>query len=153
MAGCKIYWAKRNTKFKSRSLTENCIVLADQRNRRNIEKLKNIEIEKCISSIKKSIQIGEVKKKQRDRVNLTANTMIITCTIRALLKELNGQGISVSLGKVLHLRPFFVTYPSDKEVSLRLCKLCLNTKLLFECLKTQPERMVKSLDIPFKNSL
>ena len=129
-------------------------MLSDQRNGRNIEKLKNIEIEKYISSKKNSIQISEVKKKkQRDRVNLTANKMIITCTIRALLKELIDQGISVSLGKVLRLRPFFVTYPSNKEISLCLCKLCLNTKLLFECLKTQTKRMVKSLDIPFKNSL
>ena len=66
--------------------------------------------------------------------------MVITCTIRALLKNLNDQGISVSFGKVLRLRPFFVTYPSDKEISLCLCKLCLNTKLVFQCLKAQAKK-------------
>ena len=66
--------------------------------------------------------------------------MVITCTVRALLKKLNDQGIFVSLGKVLCLRPFFVTYPSDKEISLCPCKLCLNMKLLFECLKAQAKK-------------
>ena len=41
--------------------------------------------------------------------------MVITCTIRALLKKkMNDQKISFSLGKVLCLRPFSVTYPPDK---------------------------------------
>ena len=72
--------------------------------------------------------------------------MSITCTIKALLNKLNDQGISVSLGKVLFLRPFFVTHPSDKEISLCLCKLCLNMKLLFECLKAQAKKDGEELE-------
>ena len=122
------------------SWIENCIVSTDGRNGRNIVPLsKRKYIEKYGYSIKNSIQISEVKNK-RGKVNLTAHRTVITCTIRALLKKLSDQGISVSLGKVLRLRPFFVTYPSDKEISLCLCKLCLNIKLLFECLKAQAKK-------------
>ena len=62
------------------------------------------------------------------------------CTVRALSEKLKDDGISESLSKVLNLRPFFVTYPSDKEISLCLCKLCLNVKLLFESLKGQTKK-------------
>ena len=79
-------------------------------------------------------------KNKCDRVTLTAHIMIITCTIRALLKKLNDQEISVHLYKVLCLRQFFLAYPSDHDISLCLCKLCLNTRLLFKCLKAQAKK-------------
>ena len=119
---------------------ENCIVLTDGRNGRSIVQLsKRKQIKKYGSSIKKSIQISEVKNK-RDRVTLTAHIMVITCTIRALLKKLNDQEISVHLYKVLCLRQFFLAYPSDHDISLCLCKLCLNTRLLFKYLKAQARK-------------
>ena len=45
-----------------------------------------------------------------------------------------------SLGKVLSLQPFFITYPTEKEISLCLCKMCLNAKLLFEQIKAQAKK-------------
>ena len=32
----------------------------------------------------------------------------------------------------MNLKPFFITYPTEKEIALCLCKLCLNVRLLME---------------------
>ena len=32
----------------------------------------------------------------------------------------------------MSLKPFFITYPTEKELSLCLCKHCLNIKMLLE---------------------
>ena len=46
-----------------------------------------------------------------------------------------GKGLAVSLGKVLSLWPFLITYPTEKKISSCLCKMCLNARLLFEQFK------------------
>ena len=33
---------------------------------------------------------------------------------------------------ILNLKPFFMTFPTEIEVALCLCKLCFNVKLLME---------------------
>lgn len=70
----------------------------------------------------------------------TANRMILTCTMRDIRKKLAQKAINVSLGTVMNLRPFFVTYASDKELSLCMCKLCLNTRLLYEPLSAKAKK-------------
>ena len=47
-----------------------------------------------------------------------------------------------SLGNpvVIPLRPFFITFAPEKEIALCLCKLCLNTRMLFEPLMAQSKR-------------
>ena len=45
-----------------------------------------------------------------------------------------------SLGKVLSLWSFFTTYPTEKEISLCLCKMCLNARLLFAPIKAQAKK-------------
>ena len=45
-----------------------------------------------------------------------------------------------SYSTVTLLRPFFVTHATEKEIALCLCKLCLNTRLLFEPLMTQAKK-------------
>ena len=54
---------------------------------------------------------------------------------RKLLKK-----VMVSLGTVLNCRPFFVTYATDRELSLCMCKICLNSKLLFEVLMAKVKK-------------
>ena len=44
---------------------------------------------------------------------------------------------TISLGKVLSLWPFFITYPTEKEIFWCLCKMCLNARLLFDPIKVQ----------------
>ena len=69
---------------------------------------------------------------KRGRTLYQANRMVLTCTVRDIQKKLFDKGHSVSYGKVASLKPFFITYPTDKEVALCLCKLCLNVRLITE---------------------
>ena len=40
----------------------------------------------------------------------------------------------------MSLKAFFVTYPTEKEISLYLCKLCLNARTLFEPLQAKAKK-------------
>ena len=66
--------------------------------------------------------------------------MVVTCPVRSIQRKVAEKDYTVSLGKVLSLRPFFVTYPTEKELSLCICKLCLNSKLLFEPILVQAKK-------------
>ena len=68
--------------------------------------------------------------------------MVVACPIRSIQGKVAEKGYTVSLGKVLSLRPFFVTQPTEKELSLCLCKLCLNSKLFFEPKLVQAKKVV-----------
>ena len=58
----------------------------------------------------------------------------------SIQKTLLVKGVTVSIGSVLNLKPFFVAYASEKEMSLCLCKICLNTKFLFDALMTKAKK-------------
>ena len=49
--------------------------------------------------------------------------MVITCTVRSILQQLTEQGVTASYGAVLSLHPFFMTFTTEKEIALHLCKL------------------------------
>ena len=66
--------------------------------------------------------------------------MIVTETVCSIHKSLLDKGFNVSLGSVLNLKPFFVMYASEKEMSLCLCKLCLNTKFAFDALMSNTKK-------------
>ena len=66
--------------------------------------------------------------------------MIVTETVRSIRKSLLGKSFNVSLGSVFNLKPFFVTYASEKEMSLCFCKLCLNTKFVFDALMSNAKK-------------
>ena len=66
--------------------------------------------------------------------------MVLTCTVRNIHNKLTESGVRVSLGKVKSRKPFFITYPTEKEISLCLCKLCLNVKLLLEPLMAKAKK-------------
>ena len=87
----------------------------------------------------KDIKIETMMK--RNRAVYVSNRRIATCTIRAVQKKLKEEeGIDVSIGKLLALKPFFITHPTDKELALCLCKLCLNCRLLLDVLNTQGKK-------------
>ena len=83
---------------------------------------------------------------KRGRTNYSANRMIVMSTVRSIKMKLVDKDIQVSYGSILNLRPFFVTYATEKELSLCMCKLCLNVRLLFE---PQMARAKKEGDEPF----
>ena len=61
-------------------------------------------------------------------------------TIRSIRKKLVQMEINVSIGCILCLQPFFITYTTEKEMSLCLCKICLNTKMMFDILMTRAKK-------------
>ena len=56
--------------------------------------------------------------------------------MRGMQKRLLEKELTVFPGKMLSLRPFFITCLRKKEIFLYLCKMFLNAKLLFEPSKT-----------------
>ena len=85
-----------------------------------------------------NVVIEEVKNKWGKLYS--ANRMMATCRVKSILHQLASQNIKVSYGKVLSLHPFFITYAKEKEIVFCLCKLCLNTRILFEPLMAQAKR-------------
>ena len=68
---------------------------------------------------------------------LSGNKTGVTYTIRTLHTKLKDTGINLPLGKILSLCPFFITYATDKEISLCMCKVCLNKRPLHNVLLVQ----------------
>ena len=68
---------------------------------------------------------------------LSGNKTGVTYTILTLHTKLKDTGINLPLGKILSLCPFFITYATDKEISLCMCKVCLNKRPLHNVLLVQ----------------
>ena len=97
-------------------------------------------IEKYGSLSHEPIKIDE-RKNKCGQLYLASNRMVVTCPLRSIQGKVAEKGYTVSLGLVLSLRLFFVTHPTEKELSLCLCKLCLNSKLLFEPILVQAKKV------------
>ena len=119
---------------------KNAINSADGRNGRNMVRLSKRKFLQQYGASKHSDIVIEEIKNKRGQTYYSANRMIATCTIRSIIEQLSNEGISVSYGAVISLRPFFVTHATEKEIALCQCKLCLNTRLLFEPLMTQAKK-------------
>ena len=119
---------------------KNAINSTDGRNGRNMVRLSKRKFLQQYGAIKHSDIVIEEIKNKRGQTYYSANRMIATCTIRSIIEQLSNEGISVSYSTVISLRPFFVTHATEKEIALCLCKLCLNTRLLFEPLMTQAKK-------------
>ena len=102
-------------------------------------------LQKYENLVSKDVILEEHKSK-RNITYYSSKRLIATCTIRALVDKIKGEGIDVSLGTVHSLKPFFVTYPTERELSLCLCKLCLNVSLLHDTLK---KRAKQDGDVPY----
>ena len=127
-------------KFIYDTWIENCTASTDGRNGRNMVQIsKRKYIEKYGSLSHESIKIDE-HKNQRGQLYLASDRMVVKCPVRSIQGKVAQKGSTVSLGKVLSHRLFFVTYPTEKELSLCLCKLCLNSKLLFEAILVQAKK-------------
>ena len=77
--------------------------------------------------------------------------MVLTCTVRTIQDKVKEKGLSVSLGKMMSLKPFFVTYPNKKEIFLCLCKLCLNARMLIEPLQAKAKKDGDSIEDSISN--
>ena len=65
----------------------------------------------------------------------TATTKVMTCTIRKLqVKLFENYNINVSIGTIFISKQFFISFPTEKEKMLCMCKLCLNLRMKFDCI-------------------
>lgn len=119
---------------------ENSQPSTDNRNNRCQVKLSAEEFEERFSGLThKDVEIHHVVNK-RGRNLVAVNRMIATTTARGIVKKLADKGISVSLGSVINMKPFFITYATEKELSLCLCKLCINMTFLLEPLMAKARK-------------
>ena len=119
---------------------KNCITSIDERNGRNAAQIiKRKYLEKYCEISHESIRFAEHRNK-RGKLYFSSNRLVLTCTVRTIQKKLLEMGLAISLGKVVPIHPFFITYPTENEISLCLCKMCLNTRLLFEPIKAQAKK-------------
>ena len=59
--------------------------------------------------------------------------MLTTMTVSMMQANIEKKlGKSVSRGSIYALKPFFCVEPTDREKSLCLCKICLNTRQIFD---------------------
>ena len=119
---------------------KNSINSSDGRNGRNLVKLSKRKYIEQYGTIKNNELVIEEVKNKRGQTYYSANRMVVTCTIRSIQDQLSQQGIVVSYGKIISLRPFYITFATEKEIALCLWKLCLNTRMLFEPLVAQGKR-------------
>ena len=121
-------------------MIKNSINSTDGRNGRNLVKLSKRKYIEQYGTVKNNEAVIEEVKNKRGQTYYSANRMVVTCTIRSIQDQLSQQGIVVSYGKIISLRPFFITFATEKEIALCLCELCLNTRMLFEPLIAQAKR-------------
>ena len=110
---------------------ENSIYSVDRRNGCDKVKISKLNCIKKYNDIEKE-ELIEEEINTRGRLFYCCPRMIATCTLNQLKhKVYEKHRIEVSLGTMLNLKPFFITYATEKEKVLCMCKLCLNTRLLF----------------------
>ena len=66
--------------------------------------------------------------------------MIATLTVRGIQEKLKSKQTIVSVGTLMALKPFFINYATEREMALLLCKLCLNTRLLFDAIMSEERK-------------
>ena len=76
-------------------------------------------------------------KNKRGKLILSDSLRISTCTLKLMKEKLSENNNDVSFGRILSLRPFFITFATEKIIALCLCKICFNARLLFDPLVAQ----------------
>ena len=92
--------------------------------------------------------VVEEKINKRGKKAMTANKFIATSIARAIQEKLRFNNIDVSIFSIISLKPFYVNYATKKEMTLCLCKICLNTRLVFEAVMKEEK---KQGGVPFSS--
>ena len=119
---------------------KNSIVSTNGRNGRNeISISKRQYLQMCGEIRSDLIELTE-KKNKRVKMMVCGPRRIATCTLKTLKEKFLEKNIGVSMVTVLSLRPFFITFATEKRMALCLCNICLNAWLLFEPLMCQAKK-------------
>ena len=118
----------------------NSINTTDGRNERNVVKISKRKYNEQFDIGITNRDVIEEKRNKRGILYYFAGRKIVTTTIRTLLHKLSEKGISVSIGSLFKMKPFYITTSTEKEMALCLCKLCLNARLCFRKLIQQAKK-------------
>ena len=111
---------------------ENWSPSSDFQNGRDIVKMRYNKYERRYANLNNDKHPAQQKIKV-----YVASCRVATCTIRKLRsKIMSDKGISLSNGLLSHLKPFYITNPTDKEKVMCMGKLRLNLCLKFNALMT-----------------
>ena len=113
---------------------ENSITTVDKRNGRDCTKIRKSEHLKRFKDLVNEEVIKEETNKRGVKL-FTATRKVMTCTIRKLQVKLFAKyKMNVSTGTIFKLKPFFISFPTEKEKILCMCKLRLNLRMKFDCI-------------------
>ena len=108
------------------------IVTADRRNKRD----RVVLSQKAFRERYPGIQDDSLEETtERGTPSFAAVRRITVKTIRALQKDLVTDGINLSIGTLLKLKPYYLGPPSLREQILCMCGFCLNTRQLFDAIR------------------
>ena len=120
---------------------ENSVTTTVGSNGRNIVRIGKKRVLEAYGNILENENVNyTLLQNKRGKTMITTNRRVATCTVRELQSKLKNLDLDLSLGTVVALKPFFITYPTDKDYSLCLCKLCLNAHLLLKPLMVQAKQ-------------
>ena len=119
---------------------ENSITSTDGRNGCNEVNISKRQYFQKYGNLSSELVETTEKCNKRGRLMVSVGRKVATCTISTIQDKLSKEQINVSVGTTLSLRPFFISFATEKEMALCLCKICLNAKLLFEPLIMQAKK-------------
>ena len=122
------------------TFVENSVTSTDGRNGRNMVLIREQRYYEIYDNFIEHSDIKIEEKEVRKREYFQSNRRILTCTVMEIRHKLQSEGLSISMGKLIELKPFFIAYPTDKELALCLCKICLNCRLLLDALIAQAKK-------------
>ena len=105
---------------------KNSIVSTDGRNGRNEINISKRQYLQRHGDIRSDlIELTEQKKNKSGKMMVCGPRRMVTCTLKTSKEKPLEKNIGVSIGTVLSLRPFFITFATETEMALCLYKICL----------------------------
>ena len=97
---------------------ENSIPSTNGRNSRNEVNLSKGEYIKKYDTLQSDLVEMHKKRNKRGKLIISSSRRVATCTVKALQGKLSELNIEISVGTLLNLRPFFISFATEKEMAL-----------------------------------
>ena len=105
---------------------EHSLQSTDRQNGKSSCRIPKLQYMQLFKNVDMGADISEVKSK-KGKTFLQAEKRISSCTVCKLQEKMKSQGIDVAPSTIQRYKPFFIIPPSDRELQLCMCKLCLNS--------------------------
>ena len=124
---------------------EHSVNSTDGRNSRNAVKITRLQYLRLYSGLSNEKIKIEERVNKRGSIQYIANGMILTVTIRELQDKLLKNDKNVSIGTILSVKQLLIMYSREKEMTLCVCKLCLNAKMMYDALASKAKKEVDTM--------